>query len=139
MGNGVPAELVRTVKTQYGSMVVSSPEFTACSLVQYTKASGGLSHVVSVLRELLDACDFSHLPPVLADFVPAPCLQRLGYIVERVLDDPAAAQHILRFLHSSAKPFRKTRLVPQLPADHCPVDSTWKIIINRNLNPDSDD
>lgn len=139
MGNGVPAELVRTVKTQYGSMVVSSPEFTACSLVQYTKASGGLSHVVSVLGELLDACDFSHLPPVLADFVPAPCLQRLGYIVERVLDDPAAAQHILRFLHSSAKPFRKTRLVPQLPAEQCPVDSTWKIIINRNLNPDSDD
>lgn len=139
MDNGIPAELVRTVKTQYGSMLVSSPEFTACSLVQYTKVSGGLSHVVSVLHELMDACDFSHLPSVLADFVPAPCLQRLGYIVERVLDNPAAALHLHRFLLSSVPRLRMTKLVPQLPADQCPVDSRWKIIINRNLNPDSDD
>lgn len=139
MLNGVPDELVRTVKTQYGSMIVSSPEFTACSLVQYAKASGGLSHVVSVLRELLEACDFSHLPPVLADFAPASCLQRLGYIVERVLDEPDTAHRLHRFLLASAKPFRKAKLVPQLPAEHCHVDSTWKIIINHNLTPDSDD
>lgn len=139
MLNSVPEELVRTVKTQYGSMIVSSPEFTACSLVQYARASGGLAHVVSVLRELLEACDFSHLPPVLADFVSAPCLQRMGYIVERVLDETDAAHHLHRFLLSSAKPLRKTRLVPHLPAEHCPVDNRWKILINHKLTPDSDD
>ena len=139
MKNGIPTALVRRVKTQYGTMVVSSPEFTACTLVQYAKAAGGLAHVVSVLQELVEACDFSRLPSELAAYVPTPCLQRLGYILERVLGERTAARALHRHLLSICPRLRKTRLVPQLPSTHGETDDKWGILINQKLTTEYDD
>lgn len=136
---GLPPELARVVKTQYSTMVVSSPEFTACTLVQYAKASGGLSHVVSVLEELVEACDFSRLPAALADYVPMPCMQRLGYILERVLGEVAAASHLHRYLQARAPRLRITKLAPQLTAGEGEKDAKWGVIVNRNLTLENDD
>lgn len=41
LAGGIPSELTRTIKTQFSSMVVASPEYTALSLVQYGKAAAG--------------------------------------------------------------------------------------------------
>lgn len=140
LAGGVPSELTRTIKTQFSSMVVASPEYTALSLVQYSKAAGGLSHVLTVLEELAESCRFDALPACMRDYIPTPCFQRLGYMLEQLLGETTAADALHAYLTAAlSKPLRRTKLDPQ--STHTPVgyDARWKVIINAQPETDSDD
>ena len=137
-GKVIPAELTRRVKTQYGAMNVTTPEFTALSLVQYVHASGGLSHVLTVLAELMEACHWEQLPDLLMKNVPVSAAQRLGYMMDRLLGESAAADSLHRQLTSR---FR-LHPVPLSPGEVCnnsDMDEKWKVIINAHPENDLDD
>lgn len=140
LAGGIPSELTRTIKTQFSSMVVASPEYTALSLVQYGKAAGGLSHVLTVLEELTEACRFETMPDCMRDYIPTPCFQRLGYLLEGLLGETAAGEALHDYLMAGlSKPLRKTKLDPQSTLPPIGYDARWKVIINAQPETDFDD
>lgn len=134
--HGIPPELVNRVKTQYSSINVTTPEFTALTLVQYARPSGGLSHVLTVLEELVESCRFDRLPDVIWQYVPMACFQRLGYMVESLLREQDAADKLYAAVLASGKHLRKTKLAPSEHADKERYDDKWKICVN--VQPESD-
>lgn len=139
MNNGIPPELVRRVKTQYGAMNITTPEFTALTLLQYEHATGGLSNVLTVLSELLDVCRFNSLPPSITAFVPATCFRRLGYMMDRLLHKTSAANALHRFVSATGLTSHRACLHPGMVASACPFDDKWKLYINTQLQSDLDD
>ncbi|MCE7872964.1 hypothetical protein DYH09_21645 [bacterium CPR1] len=74
----VPVQMVRT---ETGSMVVSTPEATALDLLRFPDASGQLDHVTTVLQELAERMDPDRLVEA-ARNSRTPDVQRLGYLLE---------------------------------------------------------
>ena len=135
MAGRIAPSLVRSMPTKNGSVVVSSPEYTVCTLVQHAIDLGGLASVVPVIQGLMPSCDFGKLPPSLKRYVPQTCLQRLGFILERVLGNAEAAERLYRFMRPARTPFTVTKLVPNLPMAQCPFDERWCISVNEDLAP----
>lgn len=138
---GVPAELINRIKVQTGYISVTTPEVTALSLIQYNKVAGGLSQVVTVLEELMEACHFEQLSPVAFRYFPLSCLQRLGYIVEHVLRNEEQAEKILDFLkQNNIKYLQASPLSTGIPVKKdTPMDKKWRIFLNTELKSDFDD
>lgn len=135
MRGRIAPSLTRTLPTQRGTVVVSSPEYTVCTLVQHAVSLGGLAAVVPVIRDLLPQCNFAKLPAALKRYVTLASLQRLGYILERVIGDTERAQQLHRFLNPARSPFVLAKLVPQLPMAKCATDGKWLVIVNEDLTP----
>ena len=135
---GIPAVLMRRVKTQYGAMNVATPEFTALSLIQYVRVSGGLSHVLTVLAELMEACHWGQLPDLLMQSVPLSAFQRLGYMMDRLLGESAAADALHEQL-TSRFPLRPVPLSPGEVCENCGRDEKWNVIMNAHPENDLDD
>lgn len=138
---GVPAEFVRKIKVQTGYISVTTPEVTAISLVQYCKSAGGLSHVVTVLEELLEECRFELLPAAVIRYFPMSCIQRLGYIAECVLYNKSQAANIHEYLNKNGTKRRQpTPLGVGVPIrEDCILNKKWAVYINTELNSDFDD
>ena len=79
-------EFVRKHKTQTGHINVSCPELTAVDLVENEKSVGGLNRVCTVLNELAETMDLNSLDDSFFKTSDIPVLQRLGYILEHVLE-----------------------------------------------------
>lgn len=70
-------------KTDTGKMKISSAALTAIDLLRYPQASGGIDNVATVLAELAEKIDSSHLA-ALAEKAERPVVQRLGYLLDRL-------------------------------------------------------
>lgn len=133
---GIPPELLKEFKTPSGYIQVSSPEFTALTLVQYTGRIGGLSRVLTVLEELLEACHFDHMPDNILSYVPLPCFQRLGYIIEVLLANEEQGRSLYTFLKTHHQSLQKSLLSLESPVKTGTADKRWKLVINENLESD---
>jgi predicted transcriptional regulator of viral defense system len=69
-------------KTNAGYVRVSSPELTALDLCYYSKHSGGINRVATVLQELSEEIDSQKLVEVAKRFSSLMAAQRLGYLLE---------------------------------------------------------
>ena len=130
LSQGMPEELIRIVQTQYSEMQVATPEFTALSLVQYARESGGLSQVSTVLAELAEECHFAEMPGSMERYVPQPCFQRLGYLLDRVVGASQAARDLECFMSARGFALRRTLLSPHSAEIPAGCDDRWKILIN---------
>ena len=74
---------VQSFNTPRGTVLVSTPEATALDLVGYSSHVGGLDQVATILEDLAEKLDPDKLAKV-AQLVPMPWAQRLGYLLERV-------------------------------------------------------
>lgn len=133
LNQGIPPELVRRIKTQYSVMNVATPEFTALTLLQYEHVVGGFSDAFAVVPELLDACRFDAMPQCITTYVPTVCFQRLGYLMDRVLHETAAADLLRRTVDAAGLEFRKTCLQRGRIDRTCPYDDKWRLYINTSL------
>ena len=133
---GIPPELLKEFKTPSGYIQVSSPEFTALTLVQYAGRIGGLSRVLTVLEELLEACHFDHMPGSILSCVPLPCFQRLGYMIEVLLGDKEQSRSLYAFLETHRQPVQKSLLSLESPVKTGTADKRWKLIINETQESD---
>jgi hypothetical protein len=70
-------------KTDTGSMKVSSAELTALDLLRYMHVAGGVDAVSTVLADLGGKINSDKLAAMAAHFDRA-CIQRLGYLLERL-------------------------------------------------------
>lgn len=133
---GIPPELLKEFKTPSGYVRASSPEFTALTLIQYAKRVGGLSRVLTVLEELLEACHFDKMPDSILSYIPLPCFQRLGYMAESLLGDEERSVALYKFLDSHRLSLQNSLLSLENRSKTGTMNKRWKLIINETLESD---
>jgi predicted transcriptional regulator of viral defense system len=122
------------IKTETGSMNVSTPEATALDLLRYLPASGHLGNVATVLAELAERLDPSRLGEVAKAEGDLSNAQRLGYLLDQVGGrDPAAA--LAEWIAA-----QRPRYVPLRPGGRsrgAPKDDRWRVIVNETVEADT--
>lgn len=131
----VPEDFLLTKNSETSKVRYSNPELTALDLVQYEQYVGGLSRSATVLAELAEFTDFSKAGAALFDYTTVPTIQRLGYILERIFDEPEQADILHRGLLAYGKRLNYMPLSSRHPAGG-ERDKRWRIVINTEIEPD---
>lgn len=133
----LPMDFTRKFQTQTGYVNVSSPELTALDLVDSEQAVGGLTRVATVLAELAEEIHFASIPPKLLDYFNTPVIQRLGYLLEAVLDEQEKSNELFALAQSANLRFRKVALkTTKEVSDDCELNKRWKIMVNQEIEID---
>jgi len=132
----IPTAYIQQKKTQTGYINVSSPELTAVDLVAFEKNVGGLNRVCTVLNELIESVDFNRVHADFFMFTAAPVIQRLGYIIEFLLEDKKQADILYGCAKSADMVFRKIPFKVEKSTDGCELNDRWKVIINQKIEID---
>lgn len=132
----ISMEFVRKHKTQTGHINVSCPELTAVDLVENEKSVGGLNRVCTVLNELAETMNLDSLDDSFFKTSAIPVFQRLGYILEHVLERADLAETLYSKMEVAGLRFRKIPFKINKPTEGCEVDKKWKVIINQEIEID---
>jgi predicted transcriptional regulator of viral defense system len=132
----IPKELLEETHSDTGVIVYSNAELTAIDLVQYAHLAGGLSAVATVIAELVEKTDFNKQGDELVKATTYPTLQRLGYILDVVLDEQEQASAIEQLLQPYYKELKYRPLSGDHPTDQAERNKRWKLVINQEIEPD---
>ena len=123
-------------KTPTGYIRISSPELTATDLIQFEKEIGGINRAATVLNELAESCNFAKLTKQFFEYIATPVIQRLGYLLDEVLEYQTQANELYSCAKKHGISFRKTLLKSRKPVTNCDENEKWKIIINEQIEID---
>ena len=132
----IPMDYVERKEVPTGWMNVSGPELTAIDLIAYHDHVGGLTRAATVLEELALKLDFSRLDTSFLQVAPASVFQRLGYLLDHVLEEESLADDLLSLMKSGGL---KTKAVPLrlgASAEGAQVDKKWKVEVNQEIEID---
>ena len=117
----------------YGKMMLSTPELTAMDLICYENRIGGLNRAAEIILEM--NLDFRKPGDDFWRMYKAPIIQRLGFILERVLGLDESGAYVYLQSQAAGVRFRKTLLDPlsKPSGGEFREDSKWKIIVNCEL------
>lgn len=121
-------------KVDTGYINVSSPELTALDLVCYFDQAGGFNRVATVLEELCESIDANKLLDLSKRYSPITAVQRLGFLLEEILD--------MRDLSNPIKEYLKTvnyfpvLLRPQKEKTEMITGNDWKVVQNLEIETD---
>jgi hypothetical protein len=115
---------------------VSSPELTAVDLLTYQAKTGSVSRAATVLAELAEKLDFGRLGADFVKEVPVTSLQRLGYILDEVLEEGEAAESVYSLLKSSGFVLQYVPLKVGKSSEGCERNAKWRIIVNETIEID---
>lgn len=132
----IPEDFLLKKNSETGTIRFSNAELTAIDLVQYENAVGGLSRAATVLDELCEECDFSKVNSKLLDFTSVSVVQRLGYILENVLEQKEQADILYEKLLAYGKRLNYIPLSTRSKKENTLRDSRWKININTEIETD---
>jgi len=129
-------ETVPTVsmKNPRGILRVSTPEITAIDLVTYPEHAGGISHVATVLSELSERMDPKELVRALKWTPDLASVQRLGFLLDRVLRKRVLALPLEKHIGKRARAV--IPLVPSGTRRSVKIDDKWKLYLNTKVEPD---
>ncbi len=132
----IPLTLLHETNSDTGTILYSNPELTAVDLVQYSHQAGGLSVAATAIAELVEKTDFRSRGEELVNVTTLPTLQRLGYILDAVLGNQQQADAVSNILQPHRKDLRYRPLSTDVPTENLRRNSTWKIIVNQQIEPD---
>lgn len=128
----VPKEQISTMKS---ILKISSVEATVMDLICYSRRSGGLNHIATVLTELHEKIIPEKLLSLIKSQPEIAWKQRLGYLL-----DILGADELSKILHnylSSQKRIDYILLMPGLSeSTKMSRNEKWKIIENTNVEVD---
>lgn len=131
----MPKEFLVERKDENGRVLYSSPELTAVELVQYEQHCGGLGNVATVLSELVESVDFSKLPREFFTYCKGVSIQRLGYILEEVLEEKKLAEALRDQWRRNFLPVR-AKLNPRADTSVETRNRRWHLDINAKVEID---
>ena len=134
--DGLPEEALITKNTETGTIRISNPLLTAADLVQYQQHVGGLSRVATILEELSEQIDINKQFAPLATYVKKVVWQRLGYILENVVEEKNLADDLYEQLRAFSGYFKYQPLSTSAEDNPSSRDSRWKININVEIETD---
>ena len=97
---------------------------------------GGLTRAATVLEELSLKLDFSKLDTDFLRVASAPVFQRLGYLLDCVLEEEAIADGLLALMKSGGLKMKTVPLRLGAPADGSEVERKWKVAVNQDIEID---
>ena len=123
---------VQSIRTETGTMAVSTPEATALDLVRFPRASGGWNNIATVLVELAERMDPGRLTEA-AGSGRLSDAQRLGYLLD-MLRKESLARPLAEWLAE-----RRTTIVPlrtDMPLVGREPSARWRVTPNEDVEPD---
>ena len=133
----IPSQLLVQRNSETSMISFSCPELTAVDLVQYSQYIGYLSRAATVLAELLECTNFAKVDKYLYDFCSTTAFQRLGFIMDVILDEQKQAAILYKNLKLHGKNFRWIPLSKQRNMkDSDSRNPRWKIIENTQIEID---
>jgi predicted transcriptional regulator of viral defense system len=132
----IPETLLKTIKTETGYLKISNPALTACDLIQFEKRIGGLSRASTVLSELVDSIKPEMFNNQLFEYVPVTTFQRLGYILEKVLENKRLSDRLFNELKKRKINLFRTPLKTTVAVTGHSVNQRWKVIVNAEIELD---
>ena len=132
----IPMDYVERKEVPTGWMNVSGPELTAIDLIAYHDHVGGLTRAATVLEELALKLDFSRLDTSFLQVAPAPVFQRLGYLLDHVLEEESLADDLLSLMKSGGLKTKSVPLRLGASAEGAQVDKKWKVEVNQEIEID---
>lgn len=124
---------ITTFNTPKGVLRVSTPEATAFDLVTYLYASGGLSHVATVLEELVEKLDVERLSALATTSEAVRMVQRLGYLLE-YLEVGDFCEALWLATHERFQRF--VLLSSKSTVEEVFKNKRWKVIVNCEIESD---
>lgn len=132
----LPEDALVIKNTETGTIRISNSLLTAADLVQNQQHVGGLSRVATILEELTDQIDVDSQLSALIPFVKTVTWQRLGYILENVIEEKEAADKLYEQLRASSARMVYKPLSTSAEDNPSSRDSRWKININVEIETD---
>lgn len=133
---GLPENALITKNTETGTIRISNPLLTAADLVQYQQHVGGLSRVATVLEELSEQIDIKSQFASLASFVKKVAWQRLGFILEHVVEENELADELYEQIRNLPGSLMYMPLSTSAENNTSERNSRWKININVQIEKD---
>lgn len=130
----ITSDMYMKLKTETGYMNVSTPLQTALDLIHYSTSIGGMNRASAIILELTDQLKASLFTVKLIKTQPVSSFQRLGYLLENVLDKPRLADALYRSLVKSGKRFYRIPLKVSGKVKGYRSGNRWKIIVNLNID-----
>lgn len=119
-------------KVDTGYINISSPELTALDLVNYYDEVGGFNRVATVLAELCETIEDKKLLESAKQYDQVVVVQRLGYLLEFILEEKKLSDPLYAYLESIA--FYPTLVQPQREKpESMSTGNRWKIVANINI------
>jgi predicted transcriptional regulator of viral defense system len=122
-------------KTDMGYLKVSSAELTALDLIFFYDRVGGMNRVATVLQELAEILDAEKLAITAKRYEQIVAIQRLGYLLDEILDQKTLASPLLSYL-KTVKHY-PVLLRPQKEKPQTMVTgNAWKVVPNIEIDTD---
>lgn len=121
-------------KTDAGFINISGAELTALDLMEYQTRIGGLNRATTVLFELSESMNGEKLKEVLKNDISLSTVQRLGYILDVVLNKKELAEVIKAFL--ADKKIYRVPLKGDQKKEGVQVNKIWEVIENYKIETD---
>ena len=119
-------------KTPAGYINVSSPELTAFDLLENIHTFG-INRITTILQELYEEMRPSRLSKIAKLIDNKANIQRLGYILDAIVNDKKLADSLYGILSKTS--FSPVPLSPQ-KGRKGEIENKWKIIINMQIESD---
>ena len=132
----LPEDALITKNTETGTIRISNPLLTVADLVQYQQHVGGLSRVATILEELAEQIDIKSQFASLASFVKKVTWQRLGYILEHVVEENELADELYDQIRNLPGSLMYMPLSTSAEDNTSERNSRWKININVQIEKD---
>ena len=132
----LPEDALITKNTETGTIRISNPLLTAADLVQYQQHVGGLSRVATILEELAEQIDIKSQFASLASFVKKVTWQRLGYILEHVVEENELADELYDQIRNLPGSLMYMSLSTSAENNTSERNCRWKININVQIEQD---
>ena len=112
-----------------GYINISTPELTCLDLVNYYNEVGGFNRVATIIEELKEVIQADKLIETAKCYDEISVVQRLGYILEYILEEHFLSEAIYNYLESNS--YYPTLLRPQKrKPDNMITGNRWKIAPN---------
>ncbi len=122
-------------KVDTGYINISSPELTALDLVSYYNEVGGFNRVATVIEELKEVIQPDRLLETVKQYCEISVVQRLGYVLECVLNENELSSKLYTYLESIGHYPVLLRPQKKKP-ENMTTGNRWKIAPNIEIEAD---
>lgn len=128
-----PQSLTEKKKTETGYITVSNPLLTAIDLINYEKKIGGLNRASTVISELLETIKPNTISSELIQYATVSSLQRLGFVLEEILNRKDIAERIYSLCKKAGIKFYFIPLKASGKKNKENLNEKWKLMINTKI------
>jgi predicted transcriptional regulator of viral defense system len=123
----------KSIKTDRGTLEVSSPESTLLDLLKYFHQSGNLNHIATIMIEMIEALNYKNVADIL-EYYPLLSVQRLGYLSEKF--GYLKLENVIYKYLQIQKPKLYSLLMPGEYNKNDYRNKKWHLIINIEIESD---